>query len=130
MHDPDLLDVVVTWAGGNRSHNYFPSCLPVAMFRFEHKNELHQLAGRSERMGNGDKQFIVACVENEEAKEEAGERPIHPASVVLEQEDEEIDQTDNDTQIKDKKTVLAKRPRETRSLAAKNNAYKKQKKNE
>ena len=65
MKDPDSLDVVVTWAGGNRSHNYFPSCLPVAMFKFEHENELHQLAGRSERTGNEDKQFIVACVENE-----------------------------------------------------------------
>lgn len=34
MENPDLLDVVVTWAGGNRSHNYFARCLPVALFEF------------------------------------------------------------------------------------------------
>jgi hypothetical protein len=34
MENPDLLDVVVTWAGGNRSHNYFAKCLPVALFEF------------------------------------------------------------------------------------------------
>ena len=116
MKDPDSLDVVVTWAGGNRSHNYFPSCLPVAMFKFEYKNELHQLAGRSERTDKGE-EFIVACVENEntekeaakvkeeEAKEEAVERPVHPAPVLLEQEDEEMDEID-DNQIKNKKTCL------------------------
>ena len=118
MKDPDSLDVVVTWAGGNRSHNYFPSCLPVAMFKFEHENELHQLAGRSERTDEG-KEFIVACVENENVEKEAAKVKEEEAKYEAQQEDEQID-----------KTVLVKRPRETRNQPAKDNAYKKQKKNE
>ena len=117
MKDPDSLDVVVTWAGGNRSHNYFPSCLPVAMFKFEHENELHQLAGRSERTDEG-KQFIVACVENENAEKKAAKVKGQKAKEVLqEQEDEEMDETD-DNQIKDKKTVLVKRKKATRNQVA------------
>ena len=157
MKEPDLLDVVVTWAGGNRSHNYFPSCLPVAMFKFEHEKELHQLAGRSERMDNECKEFIVACVTSRlEKYSPPGDRPgMHQSYIVVnkrenpekeaakvkeeglanshasakdeacvrlgQQEDEEMDtqgafgESDNDNQIKEKKTVLVKRTRATRN---------------
>ena len=66
MENPELLDVVVTWAGGNRSHNYFAECLPVALFEFPEEKELHQLAGRSDRKGT--QKFTVACVNNEDVK--------------------------------------------------------------
>ena len=62
MEEPDILDIVVTWSGGNRSHNYFTSCLPVALFEFIHEKELQQLAGRSERKGGENQEFVVACV--------------------------------------------------------------------
>ena len=67
MINPDLLDVVVTWAGGNRSHNYFASCLPVALFQFSQEKELYQLAGRSKRKNPEGQRFIVACVKNKDA---------------------------------------------------------------
>lgn len=127
MKEPALLDVVVTWAGGNRSHNYFPSCLPVAMFQFEHEKELHQLAGRSERMDNEDKEFIVACVENEIAEKEAAK---------VKDEDEEMVESDHDNQIKDatrpesQTPRLCKRTRANTNTSAHDNTNKKQKVNE
>jgi hypothetical protein len=68
MENPNLLDVVVTWAGGNRSHNYFPTCLPVALFEFSRECELRQLAGRSNRKYLENQEFSVICVKNEETR--------------------------------------------------------------
>lgn len=34
MKEPHLKDVVITWEAGNRCHNYFPECYPIALFHF------------------------------------------------------------------------------------------------
>lgn len=68
IHDLDKnnVDIVITWAVGARSINYWQKCLVISLFIFDLKEELRQCGGRSNRNFPRDKLIQIRVVVNAE----------------------------------------------------------------
>ena len=57
MQQPSRAQIVITWQAGCRGFNYWPQCVPVALFKFKEPNDFLQLLGRSNRNWPVNKSF-------------------------------------------------------------------------
>jgi len=64
--DKNNVDIVITWAVGARSINYWQKCLVISLFIFDLKEELRQCGGRSNRNFPRDKLIQIRVVVNAE----------------------------------------------------------------